>query len=513
MATPSLSSNFASDYSQDTQQSLLQLQQGATGNPARVDSDSTANAAIDDAAALMARLSSQFGDLDLEQLNKSLLQGEEDVFKTSMGIGPDDFPEDEVDDTVVSEESSLEDPTPDELAAWQAQQFQKGKETLRRRKEETMDPIQKRRLTLHHRNNDLTRSSDNHDDFPDDDGDWEEIAAYPDLQGQTSVFFNSEKLDRGPYDGNLEDGVMLGVSPLLRTLATSPNGDPELLGTAWLRLYSSVEGDGLSFFNLCHEICHYDGPTLMLFSVVPSKSRMVVSKNSTNISAVDIGFFTTTTWQACAEYNGNYSDHDTAFLFAMDDDDNRVDFFGMTKKSSRNVENRSGYMYCYPSTKSAKSRFGHNSRNDSSDQNSGFNERTDGAVHGIGIGGTPSQPRFHLTETLEECRCLPYDTSRNFQDGNLFLGKPAFEDSLYHFDVESIEVWGVGGKAWIRDALEAREKARQNAASNLQRRRRIYDKSQMLDDFRNGIHSTTAKSAANGSYFDHMGCASDRCDL
>jgi hypothetical protein len=79
--------------------------------------------------------------------------------------------------------------------------------------------------------------------------------------------------------------------------------------------------------------------------------------------------------------------------------------------------------------------------------------------------------------------------------------------------MESIEVWGVGGKAWIRDALEARDKARGVAASNLQQRRRIYDKSQLLDDFRTGLHSTTTKSAANASIFDHVVYSSDRCDV
>jgi hypothetical protein len=511
MTTPSLNSNRSLDHLRDAKKSIEQEPHLAV-----IDNSISANSSINDAAALlMARLSSQFGDLDLEQLNKTLLQDETKISKPTQDINIDDFPNEGVDLEVPSEESSIADPTPEELAAWQAQQFEKGKETVRRLKEETMDPIQKRRLALHHRKTENT-STGNHNGGPnyaddDDDDDWEEIAALPDLQGQTTAFFNSERLDKDA------DGVMVGVSPLLRTLATNPSGDPELLGTAWLRLYSSVEGDGLSFFHLCHEICHYDGPTLMLFSVVPSKSKMVVSKSSANISAATIGFFTTSMWQESPEYQGNYSDHHTAFLFAMDEDENRVDFFALTEKSksNRKAQSRSGYMYCYPSTKSTKIRFGSNLCSDRSEKSSRFNdnESTDGAVHGIGIGGKPSQPRFHLTETLEECRALPYDTSRNLQDGNLFLDKPAFEDSLYYFDVESMEVWGVGGKAWIRDALEARDKARQTAASHLQRRRRIYDKSQLLDDFRNGLHSVTTKSAANGSYFDHMAASSDRCDV
>jgi TLD len=456
----------------------------------------------DAVASLMARLNSQFGDLDLEQLNASL-QG-----KSPQQSQDEDCPDDEVDkDAASSEESSLAEPTAEELAAWQARQFQKGNEIVQRQKEETMDPIQKRRLAMRHGN---AKQSHSHQDGED----WVEIASLPDLQCQSSIFFSVEESKKDVED-DLEDGVIVGVAPLLKTLATSPKGDPELLGTAWHRLYSSVEGDGLSFFNLCHEICHYDGPTLMLLNVVPSQSKLVVTSANSPKASAAIGFFTTTTWQESPDYYGNYSDHDKAFLFAMDEQQNLVEFFNLqSTTANENRANRGGYMYCHPSTKSTKRRGGNNYHPDKSDNvGNRFHARTNGAVHGIGIGGKPSQPRLHLTETLEECRCLTYDTSRSLHDGNLFMNKPAFEDSLYYFDVESIEVWGVGGKAWINDALQAREKARAIAASNLEQRRRIYDKTQMMDDFRNGLYSTTTKSAASGSHFDHVVYNSDRCDV
>jgi len=390
----------------------------------------------------------------------------------------------------------LADPTPEELAAWQAQQFSKGQQTLQKRKEETMDPLQKRRLAL--------RNSAKKDDGGDDE-EWEEIAALPDLQGQSSVFFSN-----GSSVDDDDDGVVvIGVSPLLHTLATSPQGDPELLGTTWQRLYSSIEGDGLSFWNLWHELCGYDGPTLMLLNVVPSRSKLVRSPQSSNTeTTATIGFFTTTTWHESTEYIGNHSAHETAFLFAMDEQENQVEFFGINEK---NKSKKTGYMYCHPSTGSRKSRGGTNYHQHNDGNH--VHDKTDGAVHGIGIGGKPSQPRLHLTETLEDCRCLTYDSSRNLKDGDLFLNKTAFQDSLYYFDVEAIEVWGCGGKAWIQDALQAREKARGITSSNLLRRRRVFDKSQLLDDFRNGLHSTTTKSYSNGSYFDHVGHAVDRCDV
>ncbi|KAG7364303.1 TLD domain containing protein [Nitzschia inconspicua] len=465
----------------------------------------------DGAALLIARLSSQFGDLDLNQLHQSLrgkYSPSNSIAKNNIA-GDEEFHQNDTEDLVASsEESSLAEPTPEELAAWQAQQFRRGKETLLRQKEGTMAPIQKRRLALRHKNPQTTSSIW-------DDGDWEELSALPDLQGQSSLFFGLEGTHESKNSkDDPEDAVFVGVAPLLLTLATSPKGDPELLGTAWNRLYSSMEKDGLSFFNLCHEICNYDGPTLMILSVVPSKSKMVASDATiaSQSAITSIGFFTTTTWQESPEYYGNYSDHDRAFLFAMDEQHNRVEFFNMQKPNVERGGSRGGFMYCHPSTKSFKRLRGKSCPSGTSEKGINFYERTDGAVYGIGIGGKPSQPRLHLTETLEECRCLTYDSSRTLQDGNLFLDKPAFESSLYYFDVDSIEVWGVGGKAWIRHALEAREQARAIAASNLEQRRRIYDKTQMLDDFRNGLYSTTTKSEATGSYFDHVLCTSDHCD-
>ncbi|KAL3909820.1 MAG: hypothetical protein SGILL_007932, partial [Bacillariaceae sp.] len=464
------------------------------------DDDDAAAAA---AAQLMARLGSQFADLDLSQLNCSLREGQlNDKAANLDGSFADSS----------SEESSLAEPTPEELAAWQAQQFQKGQEILQRQKEETMDPLQKRRLALRQnstsKKNQATGAAscnNRNEAYNGDDDDWEEIAALPDLQDQSSVFFT--EFSRNSEQDDLHGAVVVGISPLLRTLATSQCGDPELLGTAWQRLYSSVEGDGTSFYNLSHAICQYDGPTLLLLSVVPSRSKTVVSPGSdaaNTATTATIGFFTTSTWQESSDYHGNYSEHDTSFLFAMDESENQVEFFGMK------ASNGPGYMYCHPSTTSNKKHRGSSYHGEKKHRG---HERTNGAMHGLGIGGTPSQPRLHLTETLEECRGLTYDSSRSFQDGNLFLNKPSFDDSLYFFDVESIEVWGVGGKAWIQDALSARDKARGVRASNLQQRRRIYDKSQLLDDFRNGIHSTTTKSSINTSYFDHIVYPTDRCDV
>ena len=105
-----------------------------------------------------------------------------------------------------------------------------------------------------------------------------------------------------------------------------------------------------------------------------------------------------------------------------------------------------------------------------------------GSVHGMGIGGTTSQPRLHLTESLEECRALSYDLL--FDDCDLLSGKCSH--SLYYFDVDCIEIWGVGGEEWIADALQTQAKAKKMHAACLEMARRV-DKRQLLDDLDNGL--------------------------
>ena len=76
---------------------------------------------------------------------------------------------------------------------------------------------------------------------------------------------------------------------------------------------------------------------------------------------------------------------------------------------------------------------------------------------GIRIGGNVSHPRLYISESLEECRAL--EINKLFEDGDLLLGKG--KQSLNYFDIDCIEVFGVGGEAWISDALKKRSKAKQ----------------------------------------------------
>merc|ERR1712194_47114 len=121
--------------------------------------------------------------------------------------------------------------------------------------------------------------------------------------------------------------------------------------------------------------------------------------------------------------------------------------------------------------------------------------KTNGMSRGIGIGGSASQPRLHLTESLDECRALAFD--RLFDGGDLL--SEGGSKSLYYFDVDCIEVWGVGGEEWISDALEAKAKAKGSQAAMLEQVRKV-DKSQFVDDF------------SDTRVFEHRSHVTERCE-
>ena len=82
------------------------------------------------------------------------------------------------------------------------------------------------------------------------------------------------------------------------------------------------------------------------------------------------------------------------------------------------------------------------------------------------------------------------------------------KDSLYYFDVDNLEVWGVGGEDWIKESLEAQQKERELAQANLMRARKV-DKKQFVDDLRSGLLSGSHKAGM----FGHLQHTSGRCDL
>mmetsp|Transcript_31096 Transcript_31096/g.73295 ORF Transcript_31096/g.73295 Transcript_31096/m.73295 type:complete len:536 (-) Transcript_31096:475-2082(-) len=449
------------------------------------------NVADAEAAALMARLGAQFGDLDMTQLGLGL--------GTTVGDGGSTSVEEaevataDTDPQIESEESSLADPTPEELSAWQASQFNKGREHRKQQQQEqnaalTMSPstisIRERRKFLQEKREQQLVEEQVRLRF-------QQSSSMPNVK--EAIASNKES---GSILDLLGDEQSAFFSPennkLVRELTSNEqDGDPEILQTSWKRLYASYE-QGLGFLSMWNALRGYDGPTLMIMRTLPSASKFVaapvtVKSNQSRQSKANptacIGFYTTIPWVENTDFFGGdisgKNDADKAFLFSIQDDqapnttDNqsnniqnnagRIRFFPVKSKEEDGVSG--GYMYCHPST---------------------MPKRQNGksfAVNGIGVGGRPTQPRFHLTETFEDCRCLTYDSSRTTKNGDLFAGEDGdtshpFAQALYYFDVDEIEVWGVGGKEWIEHALNERENTRKQHIKQYQ----TVNKQMMWDD-------------------------------
>jgi hypothetical protein len=406
----------------------------------------------EDELELLARLQAQFGDMNVEGMLR----------------GPDGS-----DDSDDESESSLEEPTAEELRAWQEAQFAKGK--MRHDAKKLMDSVADGSALQRRRHNkSLSQLTLMREDEKNEEADeWVKVTSAPDLGGKASVFFPTA-LQVDSAD------VSEGVNPLLQKLV---EGDPEVLGTKWARLYSSSEGDGLSFRNVCDKIRGYEGPTVLLIGGTPSASKFLGQIK--NDDRVALGFFTTNSWIESTDYFGS----DDCFLFSMDRNDVQLIRPKSRSRSSSSALNEK-FMYCHPSSLATSNKRMKNAPS-----------RTNGSVHGMGIGGTAAQPRLHITESLEECRALAYD--HLFDDGDLLSEK--CNQSLYYFDVDCIEVWGVGGEQWIANALQAQAKAKEMNAASLEKARRV-DKRQLLDAFENGL------VLGNSGLFGYRDLVSERCD-
>lgn len=340
---------------------------------ARSDADATpavADKGAEDEAALLARLQSQFGDINVNDF-----------------LGCDGQSNNNDDDDASSSSSDAVEPTPEELLAWQEEQFKKGQMKLEAKKmmESTrVENVHKSALQRRRQKKTASERTMIHEyERTEEAHEWESLATMPNLGNVTSLFFPA----------SVEDGELVGgVHPLLKALVEK--GDAEVLGTSWRRLFSSADGDGLSFRNLCKNIWGYEGPTVTLIGGEPSATRLLSSQDSSR-GTIQLGFFTTDTWIESTEYFGSGDD---CFLFSLDDNTNNVQIFrpklraNNFKEAASSKHTTKPHMYCHPSS-FATSNHRRNAPN-----------KTNGSLHGIGIGGTPSQPRLHLTESLEECR-------------------------------------------------------------------------------------------------------------
>ena len=498
----------------------------------------TANA---EAAALMARLGAQFGDLDMAQLGLGLgiAAGEAGSTSTSAAAAAtSDKSDNDFEIDIESEESSLADLTPEELAAWQTSQFSNGREQRKQQQDHrkaaltmsssTISIQQRRKILREKREQQLLEEqvrlrfqqssssvSDERERIASSMNSSSGSSSILDLlDGEPSAFFSSRN-----------------TKALQQLVSNETHGDPEILQTSWKRLYASYE-QGLGFLSLWNALRGYNGPTLMILRTLPCASKYVAAPTKMKTTAhtkqqqqqqqrrrhsatttACIGFYTTTPWvEKPGFFGGNVSssnDADKAFLFSLHEnqapttcstdggEDNngestnknhnydhdlgldRVRFFPVKSKEEGASCGASGYMYCNPSTMSKR-------------QNATNRNNKNLPVNGIGVGGKPTQPRFHLTETFEDCRCLTYDSSHTTTNGDLFANREGDDDeetntntnpnpfaqALYYFDVDEIEVWGVGGKEWIEQALKERESSRKQ---HIQRYQTI-DKQMMWDE-------------------------------
>jgi len=110
-------------------------------------------------------------------------------------------------------------------------------------------------------------------------------------------------------------------------------------------------------------------------------------------------------------------------------------------------------------------------------------------AHGIGFGGTTEKPRLFISKNLDECIVVNSDST--FDPGSLLPERRHEEDLGFalmeqEFEVESLEVWGIGGNDIVQNALGIRERERQIFAANIQKAKKV-DKSQFLNDFKSGL--------------------------
>jgi hypothetical protein len=189
----------------------------------------------------------------------------------------------------------------------------------------------------------------------------------------------------------------------------------------------------------------YGGPTVMMIEAVGGGM---------------FGAYTSSAWKESKDFYGN-SD---CFLFQME-------------PVTRVFRPRGGagghYMYCNSAARSN----GH-----------------DKLAHGIGFGGTTTQPRLFISETLDDCTVNITDST--FEPGPLLHIQPPQDggnsaNDKKRFEIASLEVWGCGGDAAIAEALGDQRKARAIMDANIRKAKKV-DTSAFLDDLNSGLIESKA---------------------
>eukprot|EP00903_Cladosiphon_okamuranus_P009957 g9446.t1 len=183
----------------------------------------------------------------------------------------------------------------------------------------------------------------------------------------------------------------------------------------WMRIYNSEE-DGLSFNRVAFKLVGYGGPTVIL----------VRERGSGAV------------WGGCAdspwkESNSFYGGQ-ASFLLSL-----APDFKVIPSKMASNNH------FQYLNLK-------------------GFS-----LPHGFGMGGSTEAFRFFIPEALDNT-CVGRSACLTFEQGELC------PQQSRKFEVDILEVWGVGGEEALGEALEAREKQREYTAAQIHKARQV-DKS------------------------------------
>jgi hypothetical protein len=103
-----------------------------------------------------------------------------------------------------------------------------------------------------------------------------------------------------------------------------------------------------------------------------------------------------------------------------------------------------------------------------------------GLPHGVGFGGTLSKPRLFIPESFEHC-------SASFLDKTFQAGELLPPEALEKFEINCLEIWGVGGDESISKGLRDREAHREEVDKAIHKSRVINDKSTIAKDLKSGI--------------------------
>jgi hypothetical protein len=200
------------------------------------------------------------------------------------------------------------------------------------------------------------------------------------------------------------------------------------------RLYST-DSDGVSFICLEYALHGYDGPNLL---VIKTQKKEV------------IGAFAQEAWKDSIHYDGT-SD---CFLFQLQP---KFKLLPATGEDGH-------FMFMH-----------------SGDSSALLQPALKGLPHGIGFGGsTTSMPRLFIPDTLENC-------TTGFIDATFQVGDVLPDEDLEKFDIDCLELWGVGDDEMIQHGLETREEYRLHRAAVLKKAQTVEDKADFVQDLASGL--------------------------